>query len=87
MSRGNGSIKSVDGAFSSASAMELRAAGWFPGRRVDPLPLLARLAVSLGRPQAAVGLDQGAGNALDPDGPGVDRPTLERIVAQLEGEP
>jgi hypothetical protein len=50
-------------------------------------PVLARLAASLGRPQAAVGLEPGSGNALDPDGPGVDRPTLERIVATLEGEP
>jgi hypothetical protein len=52
-------------------------------------PVLTRLAVSLGRPQAVPGLGPGAGleQALDPDGPGVDRPTLERIVAQLEGEP
>ena len=27
------------------------------------------------------------GNALDPDGPGVDLATLERIVAKLEGAP
>jgi hypothetical protein len=54
-------------------------------------PVLTRLAVSLGRPQAVSGLGPGdglaPGNALDPDGPGVDRPTLERIVAKLEGEP
>jgi hypothetical protein len=50
-------------------------------------PTLARLAASLGRPQAVADLDRGPGNALDPDGPGVDRATLERIVAKLEGEP
>jgi hypothetical protein len=49
-------------------------------------PVLTRLAASLGRPQAVAGLG-GPGNALDPDGPGVDRATLERIVAGLEGEP
>jgi hypothetical protein len=49
-------------------------------------PLLARLAVSLGRPQAVADLAR-PGNALDPDGPGVDLATLERIVARLEGEP
>jgi hypothetical protein len=48
-------------------------------------PMLTRLAASLGRPQAVAGL--GPGNAPDPDGPGVDRATLERIVAKLEGEP
>jgi hypothetical protein len=53
------------------------------------LPLLTRLAASLGRPQAVVDLAPGSGpgHALDPDGPGVDRATLERIVAKLEGEP
>ena len=49
-------------------------------------PVLTRLAASLGRPQAVADLG-GPGNALDPDGPGVDRATLERIVAALEGEP
>ena len=49
-------------------------------------PVLTRLAASLGRPQAVAGLG-GPANALDPDGPGVDRATLERIVAALEGEP
>jgi hypothetical protein len=48
-------------------------------------PVLTRLAASLGRPQAVPGL--GPGNELDPDGPGIDRATLERIVAKLEGEP
>ena len=50
-------------------------------------PLLTRLAASLGRPQAVAGLDQGPGNAFEPDGPGIGRPALERIVATLEGEP
>jgi hypothetical protein len=45
-------------------------------------PVLTRLAVSLGRPQAVNAL--APGNALAPDGPGVDRATLERIVATLE---
>jgi len=49
-------------------------------------PLLTRLAASLGRPQPVADLGR-PGNALDPDGPGVDRATLERIVAALEGEP
>jgi hypothetical protein len=49
-------------------------------------PLLARLAASLGRPRAVADL-AGPGNALDPDGPGVNLATLERIVAKLEGEP
>jgi len=48
--------------------------------------MLVRLAVSLGRPQAVADL-AGPGNVLDPDGPGVDLATLERIVARLEGEP
>jgi len=52
-------------------------------------PMLARLAASLGRPQAVADLDAGSGpgHALDPDGPGVDLATLERIVARLEGAP
>jgi hypothetical protein len=52
-------------------------------------PMLTRLAAMLGRPQAVADLDQGSGpeNALDPDGPGADLATLERIVAKLEGEP
>jgi hypothetical protein len=52
-------------------------------------PTLVRLAASLGRPQAVPAGEGGTGNAgfLDPDGPGVDRATLERIVAALEGEP
>jgi hypothetical protein len=50
-------------------------------------PMLARLAASLGRPQAVADLGPGPGNALDPDGPGADLATLERIVARLEGEP
>ena len=54
-------------------------------------PLLARLAASLGRPQAVAGLGQGpepgSARALDPDGPGVDLATLERMVTRLEGEP
>ena len=54
-------------------------------------PLLARLAASLGRPQAIAGLGQGpepgSARALDPDGPGVDLATLERMVTRLEGEP
>ena len=52
-------------------------------------PMLARLAASLGRTQA-VAADLAAppdARALDPDGPGVDLATLERIVARLEGEP
>ena len=52
-------------------------------------PMLARLAASLGRTQA-VAADLAAppdARALDPDGPGVDLATLERIVAKLEGEP
>jgi hypothetical protein len=49
-------------------------------------PMLARLAASLDRPQAVAGLAE-KGNALDPDGPGVDLATLERIVTALEGEP
>ncbi len=52
-------------------------------------PTLVRLAASLGRPQAVPADPDGSGNLgfLDPDGPGVDRVTLERIVAALEGEP
>jgi peptidoglycan/LPS O-acetylase OafA/YrhL len=50
------------------------------------LPMLTRLAASLGRPQAVAGL-AAPGNTLDPDGPGVDLATLERIVTALEGEP
>jgi len=46
-------------------------------------PTLARLAANLGRDQVA---DLAGPPARDPDGPGVDRATLERIVAQLEGE-
>jgi len=49
-------------------------------------PTLARLAAALGRPEAVAGLG-GPGHALDPDGPGPDRATLERIVARLEAEP
>lgn len=52
-------------------------------------PMLVRLAASLGRPQAVAGLAPGSGpgNALDPDGPGVGLAALERVVAELEGEP
>jgi hypothetical protein len=52
-------------------------------------PMLTRLAASLGRPQAVADLGSGPGSArsLDPDGPGVDLATLERIVTTLEGEP
>ena len=54
-------------------------------------PLLARLAASLGRPQAVADLGQGpepgSARALDPDGPGADLATLERMVTRLEGEP
>ena len=54
-------------------------------------PMLARLAAALDRPQVLADLGQGpepgSARALDPDGPGVDLPTLERIVAALEGEP
>jgi hypothetical protein len=45
-------------------------------------PTLARLATTLGREQA---VDLTGPPAGDGDGPGVDRATLERIVAQLEG--
>jgi len=45
-------------------------------------PTLARLAAALGREQA---VDLAGPPAGDGDGPGVDRATLERIVAQLEG--
>jgi hypothetical protein len=45
-------------------------------------PTLARLAAALGREQA---VDLAGPPAADGDGPGVDRATLERIVAQLEG--
>jgi hypothetical protein len=45
-------------------------------------PRLARLAAALGREQA---VDLAGPPAGDGDGPGVDRATLERIVAQLEG--
>jgi peptidoglycan/LPS O-acetylase OafA/YrhL len=47
-------------------------------------PMLARLAATLGRPQAVAG-QASQGNPLDPDGPGVDLATLERIVTALEG--
>jgi hypothetical protein len=47
-------------------------------------PTLARLAAALGREQA---VDLAGPPAGDGDGPGVDRATLERIVAQLEGGP
>jgi hypothetical protein len=53
-------------------------------------PTLARLAAMLGRPQAvaaAPAAPAGSLNALDPDGPGVDLATLERIVTALEAEP
>jgi hypothetical protein len=52
-------------------------------------PLLARLAATLGRPRAEAELAAVPPNArtLDPDGPGVDLATLERIVTALEGEP
>jgi hypothetical protein len=45
-------------------------------------PTLARLAAALGREQA---VDLAGPPDGDDDGPGVDRATLERIVAQLEG--
>jgi hypothetical protein len=45
-------------------------------------PTLARLAAALGREQA---VDLTGPPAGADDGPGVDRATLERIVAQLEG--
>ena len=45
-------------------------------------PTLARLAATLGREQA---VDLSGPLAGDGDRPGVDRATLERIVAQLEG--
>jgi hypothetical protein len=56
-------------------------------------PMLARLAASLGRPQAVVGELDGlpgsngppAGHGVDADGPGVDLATLDRIVTRLEG--
>jgi hypothetical protein len=45
-------------------------------------PMLARLAEALGRPRAA---DLARpGRPADVDGPGVDLPALERIVAMLE---
>ncbi len=48
-------------------------------------PMLARLAAALGRPQAVADLAAtGNARALDPDGPGVDLATLERIVTALE---
>ena len=52
-------------------------------------PMLARLAASLGRTHAVAPDLAAPPNAreLDPDGPGVDLATLERIVAKLEGEP
>jgi hypothetical protein len=52
-------------------------------------PMLARVAASLGRPQAVAAelAEPPNAAALDPDGPGVDLATLERIVAKLEGEP
>ena len=52
-------------------------------------PMLTRLAESLGRTQAVAADLAAPLNArdLDPDGPGVDLATLERIVAKLEGEP
>jgi hypothetical protein len=49
-------------------------------------PTLVRLAAALGRPQAVPEGPLDAG-FLDPDGPGVDRATVERIVKALEGEP
>jgi hypothetical protein len=45
-------------------------------------PTLARLAAALGREQA---VDLAGPPAGDDGGPGVDRATLERIIAQLEG--
>jgi hypothetical protein len=45
-------------------------------------PTLARLAAALGREQA---VDLAGPPAGDDDGPGLDRATLERTVAQLEG--
>jgi hypothetical protein len=50
-------------------------------------PRLARLAVTLGRPEAVAADLAGAraaGDPNDPDGPGVDLATLNRIVARLE---
>jgi hypothetical protein len=48
-------------------------------------PMLARLAASLGRPQAAELDGPLAGNGVDAGGPGVDLATLDRIVTRLEG--
>jgi hypothetical protein len=53
-------------------------------------PMLARLAATLGRPRAEAELaavPPSTARALDPDGPGVDLATLERIVTALEAEP
>jgi hypothetical protein len=44
-------------------------------------PMLARLAVALGQPQAEL---KGPPDITGVDGPGVDRATLERIIASLE---
>jgi hypothetical protein len=50
-------------------------------------PMLARLAASLGRPEAVTAYPNGppTGDAGDADGPGVDLATLDRIVTRLEG--
>jgi hypothetical protein len=48
-------------------------------------PMLARLAASLGRPQAMAEAPGSAGKGVDADGPGVDLVTLDRIVTRLEG--
>jgi len=52
-------------------------------------PMLARLAAALGRPEAVAADLAGPGNpsARDPDGPGLDLATLERIIKRLEEEP
>jgi hypothetical protein len=65
--------RTVDGAFSRASEEELRAAGWYPGRQVDPVPLLAGLDISrlFVHPAALKFLAEYGGLALTPDGPGV----------------
>ncbi len=48
-------------------------------------PMLARLAVTLGRPEA---VPEGPGpRPAGLDGPGVDLATLERVIAALEEEP
>jgi hypothetical protein len=65
--------RTVDSAFSRPSEDELRAAGWHPGRQVDPVPLFGGLDITglFVHPAALEFMAEYGGLALTPDGPGV----------------